>query len=85
MRGTHVGQRLILRAPACASDQRVREQAPLAWYTGGCKLLLRLNVAMLHSVFVSLLDSAAVATGSKCPSINVRPTQVLCMLVVAVV
>jgi hypothetical protein len=47
--------------------------------------LLRLNVAILHSVFVSLFDSAAVATMSICRSINVCIIETLCMLVVAVV
>jgi hypothetical protein len=46
---------------------------------------LRLKFAILHSVFVSLLDSAAVATAKSCPSIKVCIIQTLCMLVVAVV
>jgi hypothetical protein len=54
-------------------------------YTGGCNLLLRLNVAILQSVFVSLLDSAAIATARSCPSIKVCNIQTLCVLVVAVV
>jgi hypothetical protein len=54
-------------------------------HTGGCKLLFRLNFAILHSVFVSLLDSAAVASPSSCPFINVYIIRTLCMLVVAVV
>jgi hypothetical protein len=52
-------------------------------HTGGCKQLLRLNIAILHSVFVSL-DSAAVASPSSCPIINVYIIRTLCMLVVAV-
>jgi hypothetical protein len=54
-------------------------------HTGGCKQLLRQKFDILHSVFVSLLDSSAVATASTCPIINVYIIQTLCMLVVAVV
>jgi hypothetical protein len=54
-------------------------------HTGGCKQLLRLNIAIQHSLFVSLHDSAAVATASTCPSINAHIIETLCMLVVAVV
>jgi hypothetical protein len=54
-------------------------------HTGGCKQLRGLIAAILHSVIVSLLVSAAVATASSCPIINVNIIQTLCMLVVAVV
>jgi hypothetical protein len=54
-------------------------------HTSGCKQLLRLIVAILHSVFVCFLDSAAVATASSCPIINEYIIRTLCMLVVAVV
>jgi hypothetical protein len=54
-------------------------------YTGSCKQLLRLNIAVQRSVIVSILVSAAVVTASTCPSINVCIIQMLCMLVVAVV
>jgi hypothetical protein len=53
-------------------------------HTSGCKELLTLNIAVQHSVFVSLLVSAAVATASSCPIIDVCIIQMLCMLVVAV-
>jgi hypothetical protein len=54
-------------------------------HTDGCNQLLRLIVAILHSVFVSPLDSAAVTTASSCPIISVCITQMLCMLEGAVV
>jgi hypothetical protein len=54
-------------------------------HTGGCKQLLTLNIAILHSVFVSRLVSAAVATASSCSIIYEYIIQTLCMLVVAVV
>jgi hypothetical protein len=54
-------------------------------HTGGCKQLLRQKFDIQHSVFVSLLVSAAVATASSCPIINVCIIQTLCMPVVAVV
>jgi hypothetical protein len=54
-------------------------------HTGGCKQLLPLNIAILHSVIVSLLVSAAVATASSCLIFNEYIIQTLCMLVVAVV
>jgi hypothetical protein len=53
-------------------------------HTGGCEQLLRLIVAILHSVFVSTLDSAAVTTASSCPIVNVYIMQTLYMLVLAV-